>query len=186
MRFVPGSIHESGILCAQHQSQARKLGSLVNNTQIKELKKHEQERDFFCVVRDAFRVFAQRCSAMLGSAWAFSAAVLVILLWLVTGPMFHFSDTWQLIINTATTVVTFLMVFLIQNTQNRDSNALQLKLDELIRATEAKNKLIGIERLSEPELESVREKVEKKETGDRLYDSNSARDSEDQEFKAKR
>jgi low affinity Fe/Cu permease len=77
-------------------------------------------------------------------------------------------------------------VFLIQNTQNRDSAALQLKLDELIRATEAKNKLIGIERLSEPELESVREKVEKKETSDRLYDSNSARDSEDQEFKTKR
>jgi low affinity Fe/Cu permease len=88
--------------------------------------------------------------------------------------------------NTISSIVTFLMVFLIQNTQNRDSAALQLKLDELIRATEAKNKLIGIERLSEPELESVREKVEKKETSDRLYDSNSARDSEDQEFKAKR
>ena len=69
---------------------------------------------------------------MLGSAWAFAGAVLVILVWILTGPTFHFSDTWQLIINTATTVVTFLMVFLIQNTQNRATKAVQLKLDELI------------------------------------------------------
>jgi len=73
---------------------------------------------------------------LLGSAWAFCGAVLVILIWVVTGPTFHFSDTWQLIINTATTVVTFLMVFLIQNTQNRDAKAMHLKLDELIRAVE--------------------------------------------------
>jgi low affinity Fe/Cu permease len=82
--------------------------------------------------------------------------------WRVTGPIFAFSDTWQLVMNTISSIVTFLMVFLIQNAQNRDSTALQLKLDELIRSTEARNRLIGIERLSEPELESVREKVEKK------------------------
>jgi low affinity Fe/Cu permease len=130
----------------------------VNKTQTEELKKHEQERDLFCAIRDAFRVFAQRSSAMLGSAWAFSIAVLVILVWLVTGPMFHFSDTWQLIINTATTVVTFLMVFLIQNTQNRDAKAMHLKLDELIRAIKgARNELVDLENLSDEELKKLEE-----------------------------
>jgi low affinity Fe/Cu permease len=93
----------------------------VHKTQKEELKAHEQERDFFCVIGDAFRVFAQRSAVMLGSAWAFTGAVLIVLVWLLTGPIFHFSDTWQLIINTATTIITFLMVFLIQNTQNRTS-----------------------------------------------------------------
>jgi low affinity Fe/Cu permease len=130
----------------------------MNKTQAEELKKHEREHDFLCTIRDAFRVFAQRCSGMLGSAWAFSAAVLVILLWLVTGPIFHFSDTWQLIINTATTVVTFLMVFLIQNTQNRDAKAMHLKLDELIRAIKgARNELVDIEDLSDEELKKLEE-----------------------------
>ena len=93
---------------------------------------------------------------MLGSAWAFSGAVLVILLWLVTGPTFHFSDTWQLIINTATTVITFLMVFLIQNTQNRDAKAVHLKLDELIRAIkDARNELVDLEDLSDEELQKL-------------------------------
>src|SRR6266436_2655580 len=100
----------------------------------RKLKKNEQDRDFLCVVTDAFRVFARRSSSMLGSAWAFAAALLVIVVWLVTGPVFQFSNTWQLIINTATTIITFLMVFLIQNTQNRDAKAVHLKLDELIRA----------------------------------------------------
>ena len=95
---------------------------------------------------------------MLGSAWAFSAAVLVILVWLLTGPMFHFSDTWQLIINTATTVITFLMVFLIQNTQNRDAKAMHLKLDELIRAIkDARNELVDLEELSDEELQKLEE-----------------------------
>ena len=88
----------------------------MNKTQEEELKEHKQESDIFCVVSDAFRVFANRSSVLLGSAWAFGGAVLVIIVWLLTGPAFHFSDTWQLIINTATTVITFLMVFLIQNT----------------------------------------------------------------------
>jgi low affinity Fe/Cu permease len=116
-------------------------------------KKQETERDFFCVVSDAFRVFARRSSSALGSAWAFVGAVLVILVWIVTGPMFHFSDTWQLVINTATTIITFLMVFLIQNTQNRDAKAVHLKLDELIRAlTNARNELVDLENLSDEEL----------------------------------
>jgi low affinity Fe/Cu permease len=130
----------------------------VNKTQAEELKEHEQERDFFCVVRDAFRVFAQRSAAMLGSAWAFTGAALVILVWLLTGPMFHFSDTWQLIINTATTVITFLMVFLIQNTQNRDAKAMHLKLDELIRAIkDARDELVDLEGLSDEELKKLEE-----------------------------
>jgi low affinity Fe/Cu permease len=125
----------------------------VEETQLRKLSEHEKERDFFCVISDAFRVFARRSSVLLGSAWAFGGAVLVIFVWLVTGPTFHFSDTWQLIINTATTIVTFLMVFLIQNTQNRDAKAMHLKLDELIRAIKgARNKLVDLEELSDEEL----------------------------------
>ncbi len=125
----------------------------MNHTQTEKLKEHEQERDFFCVVSDAFRVFARRSSIMLGSAWAFAGAMLVILVWLLTGPTFHFSDTWQLIINTGTTIVTFLMVFLIQNTQNRDAKAMHLKLDEVIRALKkARNELVDLEDLSDEEL----------------------------------
>ena len=93
---------------------------------------------------------------MLGSAWAFTGAAFVILVWLVTGPTFHFSDTWQLIINTATTIITFLMVFLIQNTQNRDAKAMHLKLDELIRAVKgARNQLVDLENLSDDDLKKL-------------------------------
>jgi low affinity Fe/Cu permease len=131
---------------------------MENTTGAKERKKNEQEPDIFCVVSDAFRCFAQRSSTLLGSAWAFCGAVLVILVWLVTGPTFHFSDTWQLIINTATTVVTFLMVFLIQNTQNRDAKAMHLKLDELIRAVKgARNQLVDLEELSDNDLKKLEE-----------------------------
>ena len=127
-------------------------------TQAEKLKEQEKKRDLFCVVSDAFRVFARRSSIALGSAWAFAGAVLVILVWLLTGPTFHFSDTWQLIINTATTIVTFLMVFLIQNTQNRDAKAVHLKLDELIRAIkEARNELVDLEDLSDEELRKLEE-----------------------------
>jgi low affinity Fe/Cu permease len=127
-------------------------------TQVGKLKKNEQERDFLCIVSDAFRVFARRSSMMLGSAWAFAGAVLVIVVWLLTGPTFHFSDTWQLIINTATTVITFLMVFLIQNTQNRDAKAMHLKLDEIIRALKgARNQLVDLEDLSDEELKKLEE-----------------------------
>jgi low affinity Fe/Cu permease len=129
-----------------------------NRTQSAELKKHEEERDFFCVVSDAFRIFARRSSAILGSPWAFAAAILIIAVWAATGPIFHFSDTWQLIINTGTTIVTFLMVFLIQNTQNRDAKAMHLKLDELIRALKkARNELVDLEDLSDEELTKLEE-----------------------------
>ena len=131
---------------------------MANKGGSKEAKKDEPERDIFCVVSDAFRCFAQRASSLLGSAWAFCGAVLVIVVWLVTGPAFHFSDTWQLIINTATTVVTFLMVFLIQNTQNRDAKAQHLKLDELIRAVGgARNQLVDLEELSDNDLKKLEE-----------------------------
>jgi low affinity Fe/Cu permease len=134
----------------------------VNKTQSEELKQREQERDFLCLVSDVFRVFARRSSIMLGSAWAFTGAVLVIVVWLLTGPTFHFSDTWQLIINTATTVITFLMVFLIQNTQNRDAKAMQLKLDEMIRALKgARNQLVDLEDLSDEDLKKLEEQFQR-------------------------
>ena len=128
----------------------------MDETQLKELREHEKEGDFFCAVTDAFRLFARRSAILLGSAWAFTGAVLVIAVWLITGPTFHFSDTWQLIINTATTIITFLMVFLIQNTQNRDAKAAHLKLDELIRAIKAaRNELVDLEELSDEELQKL-------------------------------
>ena len=97
-------------------------------------------------------------TAWTGSSWAFAVAAAVILVWLITGPLFHFSDTWQLVINTGTTIVTFLMVFLIQCTQNRDSEATQVKLDEIIRAIgNAKNELLDLEELEEEDLDKIRE-----------------------------
>lgn len=102
---------------------------------------------------------------MLGSAWAFAGAVLVIAVWILTGPTFHFSDTWQLIINTATTIITFLMVFLIQNTQNRDAKAVHLKLDEIIRALKgARNQLVDLENLSDEELKKLEEQFRRLRT----------------------
>ncbi len=107
-------------------------------------------------MRDAFGVFARKTSNVLGSAWAFVLALSIIVVWAMTGPAFHFSDTWQLIINTGTTIVTFLMVFLIQNTQNRDAKAVHLKLDELIRALQgARNRLVDLEKLSDDELKKL-------------------------------
>ena len=135
---------------------------MAQETQGGKLKEHEKERDFFCVVSDAFRVFARRSSIILGSAWSFVGAVLVILVWLLTGPTFHFSDTWQLIINTATTVITFLMVFLIQNTQNRDAKAMHLKLDEIIRAIkDARDELVDLEDLSDEDLKKLEEQFKR-------------------------
>lgn len=134
----------------------------MNKTQVKKRRESEQERDFFCVISDAFRVFARRSAIMLGSAWAFAAAVLAILVWILTGPTFHFSDTWQLIINTATTIITFLMVFLIQNTQNRDAKAVHLKLDEMIRALKgARNQLVDLEDLSDEDLKKLEEQFQR-------------------------
>jgi low affinity Fe/Cu permease len=103
---------------------------------------------------DLFRRFAHTASLAVGSPWAFLVAVLVVVGWAVLGPVFGFSNTWQLVINTGTTIVTFLMVFLIQNTQNRDGRAMQLKLDELIKTSKrARNSLIDLEDMSDEELD---------------------------------
>lgn len=104
-----------------------------------------------------FRRFAEKTSETVGSAWAFAAAVVVIMAWATTGPLFHYSDTWQLVINTSTTIITFLMVFLIQYTQNRDTATLRLKLDELIRSSQARNDFIELEELDDQELRALRD-----------------------------
>lgn len=113
-------------------------------------------------MNEMFRRLAHRASATLGSPWAFGLAVIVILGWAISGPFLGFSTTWQLFINTMTTILTFLMVFLIQNTQNRDARAMQLKLDELIRAVRpARDMLIDIEDMEEEELMLLQEEFKK-------------------------
>jgi low affinity Fe/Cu permease len=110
---------------------------------------------------DRFGRFAARTAHIVGSRWTFLGAIGVVVVWAVTGPLFHYSDTWQLVINTGTTIVTFLMVFLIQNTQNRDARAIHLKLNELIHGVDkAKNKMIDIENLSDHELEDLAQTYE--------------------------
>ncbi len=115
-----------------------------------------------------FRKFANKTSELTGSAWAFILAFLVIIIWAATGPAFHYSDTWQLVINTGTTIITFLMVFLIQNTQNRDAKAIHLKLDELVRATQgARNALINLDELTDVQLNELQAEYKRIcETGD--------------------
>ena len=108
-----------------------------------------------------FEHIAARVAASTGRPWAFILALTIIIVWAATGPAFNYSDTWQLVINTGTTIVTFLMVFLIQNAQNRDASAIQAKLDELIRAvSHARNEFIGIEHLSDRELTGLRDALE--------------------------
>src|SRR5512138_2398658 len=107
-------------------------------------------------MNEIFHKFSVKVSKLAGSPWMFVGAVLLIVIWLLTGPIFQFSDTWQLVINTGTTIVTFLMVFLIQNTQNRESKAVQLKLDELIRAIDgARNQLVDLENMDDADLERL-------------------------------
>lgn len=113
-------------------------------------------------MKELFRKFAHGTSQIVGSSWAFILAVLIIVVWATTGPIFHFSDTWQLVINTGTTIVTFLMVFLIQNTQNRDAKAMHLKLDELLKGVKgARTALVDVEDLSDDELEALQAEFKK-------------------------
>lgn len=107
-------------------------------------------------IEDAFGAIAGRTATLAGNVWAFSSAVFIVLVWGLTGPAFDFSETWQLVINTGTTIVTFLMVFLIQHAQNKDMRVLHLKLNELIKATDAaSNRLIDIEDLADHEVEAL-------------------------------
>lgn len=109
-----------------------------------------------------FSEIAQVTSREVGRAWVFALAVATIAAWALTGPFFHFSDTWQLVINTATTIVTFLMVFLIQNSQNRDAAAIQIKLNELIRVSKAHNSFVGVEHLTDEEIDEIRTRCEQR------------------------
>src|SRR5215208_2749713 len=109
-----------------------------------------------------FSNLAESVAHATGRPWTFMVCVAVVVVWAISGPFFHFSEAWQLVINSGTTIVTFLMVFLIQNTQNRDGAAIQTKLDELIRSSTAQNRYIGIEHLTEEELEDLRARCEKR------------------------
>ena len=110
---------------------------------------------------EIFRRFSRYMSRVMGSSWAFGIAFIVVVLWAVSGPIFNFSETWQLVINTGTTIVTFLMIFLVQNAQNRDAESMQLKLDDLIHAqARAHNKLMHAEALSQKELERYKGEIE--------------------------
>lgn len=114
------------------------------------------KKEAYSNTNELFRKAASRTAHAVGSPWAFTVALVVIAGWAISGPVFHFSDTWQLVVNTGTTIITFLMVFLIQNTQNRDSHAIHLKLDELIRANPpARNALMCAEELTERELKEL-------------------------------
>ncbi|MEO5928311.1 MAG: low affinity iron permease family protein [Candidatus Kapaibacterium sp.] len=136
-------------------------------------------------MREAFRKIAAATSDIVGSAWSFIASIVIIIIWAITGPMFHYSDTWQLVINTGTTIITFLMVFLIQNTQNRDSKVIHLKLDELLRAMKhARTNFAELGHLSDDDLQRYEEeflelcKREKEDrgmgTGDSVADNEAA------------
>src|SRR5262245_53875031 len=122
------------------------------STVVQNVKGREQKSDALWRMRHAFTSGASMFARLAGRPAAFALALLVVILWAVTGPLFNYSDTWQLVINTGTTIITFLMVFLIQNSQNRDSAAIQVKLDEIIRAGRSENLFVGIEHLTEEEI----------------------------------
>src|SRR5439155_9752769 len=126
------------------------------------MKKKRSEHERNASFRTLFSRFAAETATVVGTPWMFASAILVVLVWAAMGPRFRYSDTWQLVINTGTTVVTFLMVFLIQNTQNRDAKTIHLKLDEIIRSLKrAHNEMIDIEKLSDEELEGLGNYYEK-------------------------
>src|SRR5262249_10803605 len=124
--------------------------------------KHPKQNEEAHRTRDWFGHFSNTCSSLVGSRWAFMGALAIILVWSIAGPVYQYSDTWQLVINTRTTIVTFIMVFLIQNTQNRDAKAINLKLNEIIRSIgKAQNDLIDIEKLSDDELDRLAAQYER-------------------------
>ncbi len=110
-------------------------------------------------MKDTFSKFAAWCAHIAGHPMAFVISTLLIIVWAVLGPIYHYSDTWQLVANTATSIITFLMVFVIQNSQNRDGAAIQAKLDELIRSGNAENRFVGIDLLTEDEVGKLRERI---------------------------
>ena len=124
-----------------------------------------------------FTTFAGKVAKWAGHPLAFALGAASIVVWAASGPYFHFSDPWELVINTGTTIVTFLMVFLIQNSQNRDGAAIQAKLDELIRSSAAQNRYIGIENLTEEELDELRRRCETRARAERLDDAREAADA---------
>src|SRR5579872_161477 len=128
---------------------------IENGTKVRDETAGHHEAPIVEEPRELFRHFAHWTAEIAGSVWLFTGAVILILIWLASGPLFHFSDTWQLVINTGTTIITFLMVFLIQNTQNRDARAIHLKLDELIRVGKGRNLFMNLEGLSDKELSDL-------------------------------
>ena len=123
-------------------------------------------------MHEAFREFANQASEAMGSPWAFIVAALLIIIWAISGPLFGFSETWQLVINTGTTIITFLMVFLIQNTQNRDAKAMHLKLDELLRSMEgARTSMVDLEDLSDEDLRKLQSEFQRlRESNPNLFE----------------
>src|ERR1700742_5149382 len=147
----------SGTLCAKTSAKVRLSGSPGIWVQV-----DERFADEGCLVtKNWFSQFSTALSTIAGRPVTFVIAAVLVVVWAASGPLFHFSDTWQLVINTSTTIVTFLMVFLIQNTQNRDTAAMQIKLDELIRALSgAHNALLDLEELDEKDLTRFRKRYE--------------------------
>jgi low affinity Fe/Cu permease len=156
----PAATSKNGIRFASCTTMARKRKTSNDK---KDKPAHKPSR-----INEAFHKFSTESARVLGSVWAFAIAVAVVAVWAITGPIFDYSEEWQLVINTGTTIVTFLMVFLIQNTQNRDARALHLKLDELIRAlTEARTGLVDLEDLPEEELDRLADEFKRLRKSDK-------------------
>lgn len=160
---------------ATKKSAPQKQAKPTAKAESQEQEKQRQQGGGFSRI---FGDVANKTSQAAGRASAFMIAAGVVIVWGVTGPLFQYSDTWQLVINTGTTVVTFLMVFLIQNSQNRDSAAIQVKLDELIRVSAAHNSFVGIEHLTDEELEDIRTKCERRAEAEKVGDAEVKRTGE--------
>jgi low affinity Fe/Cu permease len=135
------------------------MSTITNGTSLRHRASGHEPADGIEEPREVFRHLAHWTAEVAGSVWVFAGALVLIVIWLVTGPVFRYSDAWQLVINTGTTIITFLMVFLIQNTQNRDARAIHLKLDELIRVSAARDLFMNLEELSDKELENLAENL---------------------------